>query len=99
MTMAFGTLAFTELAHSLNVRSMDKSLFTIGFFTNKALTLAILGSALLQVAVMTLPVVKTWFSIEPMTAIQWAIVAGLSLSIIPIVEIQKVIMRAFKKNK
>ena len=99
MTMAFGTLAFTELAHSLNVRSMDKSLFTIGFFTNKALTLAILGSALLQVAVMTLPVVKTWFSIEPMTTIQWAIVAGLSLSIIPIVEIQKVIMRAFKKNK
>jgi len=99
MTMAFATLAFTELMHSLNVRSMDKSIFTIGLFSNKTLLWAILGSIVLQVVVLTVPFVANLFDVEMMQPAQWAWVIGLSVSIIPIVEIQKAIYRARRGEK
>lgn len=91
MTMAFATLSFTELVHSFNVRSADKSLFTIGF--NKTLNWAILLSAALQTIVLTVPALAEIFKVEIMGTAQWIWVLGLSLSIVPIVEIQKFIYR------
>jgi Ca2+-transporting ATPase len=99
MTMAFATLSFTELVHSFNVRSADKSLFKIGVFTNKILTWAILASAMLQIIVLAVPFLANIFDVKIMNLTQWAIVAGISLSIIPIVEIQKAIYRATKVEK
>jgi len=99
MTMAFATLAFTELAHSFNVRSADKSIFTIGVFSNKALTGAILGSFALQLIVLAVPVIGGLFDVEMMNLEQWLWVLGLSISIIPIVEIQKAIYRATHVEK
>lgn len=93
MTMAFATLAYTELAHSFNVRSMDKSLFEIGFFSNKTLTWAILLSVILQTLVLSVPFLANLFGAEMMNSVQWIWVACLSLSIFPIVEIQKWIYR------
>lgn len=93
MTMAFATLSFTELIHSFNVRSLDKSLFTLGVFSNKTLVWAIFGSAILQLVVLTVPAVATLFKVEIMNSTQWIWVLGLSFSIIPIVEIQKLIYR------
>ena len=93
MTMAFATLSFTELIHSFNVRSLDKSLFTLGVFSNKTLVWAIFGSAILQLVVLTVPAVATLFKVEIMNTTQWIWVLGLSFSIIPIVEIQKLIYR------
>lgn len=93
MTMAFATLSFTELVHSFNVRSADKSLATIGFFSNKTLTWAILGSAMLQLVVLTVPFLADIFNAEIMGRDQWLWVIALSLAIIPVVEIQKFIYR------
>lgn len=99
MTMAFATLSFTELFHSFNVRSMDKSLFTIGVFSNKTLSLAILGSATLQLIVLTVPFLAEIFKVEIMESAQWLWVVGLSFAIIPIVEIQKFIYRKVHVEK
>ena len=99
MTMAFATLSFTELFHSFNVRSLDKSLFTIGVFSNKTLVWAILGSSILQLVVLTIPGIANLFEIEIMHTAQWLWVLGLSFSIIPIVEIQKAIYRATHVEK
>ena len=43
-TLAFATLAFTQLAHSFNVRSTYASLFQIGWFSNRPLLLAVFAS-------------------------------------------------------
>lgn len=99
MTMAFATLAFTELVHSFNVRSMDKSLLRIGIFSNRTLTWAILLSAALQTLVLTIPVLANLFSVEIMNQVQWIWVICLSLAIFPIVEIQKLIYRKFHVEK
>lgn len=99
MTMAFATLSFTELFHSFNVRSMDKSLLTIGVFSNKTLSWAILGSAALQLIVLTIPFLAEIFKVEIMGSAQWIWVVGLSFAIIPIVEIQKFIYRKVHVEK
>jgi len=66
-TLAFATLAFTQLAHSFNVRSTHASLFQIGWFSNRPLLLAVLASAALQVAVLAIPFLAPFFDVVPLT--------------------------------
>jgi len=94
ITMAFVTLGLIQLTHSLNVRSSTKSLFDIGFFTNRHLIGAIIISALLQVVVVLVPFLNSIFRVTPLSLNQWLIVIAASLAIIPIVEAVK-----FVQNK
>ena len=54
-TMAFMTLSLSQILQAFNMRS-DRSLFKIGFFTNKNLNLAILASLALVCLVLFTPV-------------------------------------------
>lgn len=91
-TMAFMTLAFVQFVHVFNVRSMQKSIFKIGFFTNKWLNFAVLGSMLLQLSTL-LPGIREIFGIVPIGFEYWAIICGLSLVPLVVVEIEKRITR------
>ena len=62
-TMAFLTLALSQIVQAFNMRS-DKSLFKIGFFGNKTLNLSTLATVVLTVLVATLPGVRTAFALE-----------------------------------
>jgi Ca2+-transporting ATPase len=95
-TMAFATLGLIQLAHSMNVRSVDKSLFKIGVFTNKYLNIAIVVSALMQIMVIIIPYFNHMFKVSHLNIVQWLIVVAASLLIIPVVEIGKLIM--FRKE-
>lgn len=70
-TLAFATLAFTQLAHSFNVRSADASLFAIGWLSNRPLLLAVAASALLQIVVLTVPFLSTVFDVTAPAAHRW----------------------------
>ncbi|HHW49585.1 MAG TPA: calcium-translocating P-type ATPase, SERCA-type [Clostridiaceae bacterium] len=89
VTMAFATLGLIQLAHSFNVRSDRKSIFEIGLFSNKYQIGAVIISALLQLIVIIVPQLSKIFKVVPLNPVQWLIVAGASLLIIPIVEIVK----------
>ncbi len=89
VTMAFATLALSQLAHAFNVRSINKSLFIIGLFTNPYLLGALLISIILQVSVITLPFLNGVFKVVPLSGEQWLIVTIASVLIIPLVEIVK----------
>ena len=54
-TMAFMTLALSQILQSFNMRS-DRSLFKVGFFTNKNLNPAVLASLALVLIVLFTPV-------------------------------------------
>ncbi|WP_285109241.1 calcium-translocating P-type ATPase, SERCA-type [Paenibacillus sp. UMB4589-SE434] len=94
VTMAFATLGLIQLTHSFNVRSNRKSLFTIGFFSNKYLNGAAIVSGLLVVLVILLPFMNELFDVVPLNGEQWLIVIACAVAIIPIVEIVKLIVRA-----
>ena len=62
-TMAFVTLAFSELVHVFNVRNNKKSIFKTKVFNNSKLVWAILASAALMGIILAIPALRTVFSI------------------------------------
>lgn len=62
-TMAFVTLALSELAHVFNVRNNKKSLFKTKVFNNTKLIWAILASAGLMLVILAVPALREIFSI------------------------------------
>lgn len=92
-TMAFVTMALSQLVHSFNVRSMKQSLLTIGFGTNRSLIYAFMASSAMLLIVIFTPILRELFDTAMLRPSDWAVV--LSLSIVPLflVEISKVVGR------
>ena len=96
-TMAFSTLIICELLRSYTARSIDKTVFEIGVFTNKKLVFATLFSFMLMLVVIYVPVLNDAFGLMDLGPREIAVVLG--SSVIPLVagEIQKKVR--FRKNK
>ena len=98
-TMAFVALGLIQLFHSFNTRSSEDSIFSIGLFSNPWILGALAVSAILQLSVILLPFLNNLFHVVPLTAGQWLTVLGLSFSMIPIVEIVKLVQRSVRKER
>lgn len=96
MTMAFLTMNMAEIFHSFNMRSTNKSIFTLNSH-NKYLFGAMIASLVLTTAVIYVPFLSNAFGLEHISLVEYAISMGLSISVIPIVEIVKAIQRKTKK--
>ena len=94
-TMAFCTLCFSQLAHSFNVRSVDKSIFKIGFSTNKHLVNANLVSGFMVLMVIFISPLRQVFKLSFLSPMNWLVVVTLSLTPLVIVEFSKL----FKDGK
>ncbi len=95
-TMAFAALALGQLVHAVNIRSTH-SLFVAGFFSNRYMVGAFLGSLTLLLGVLLIPGVQSVFSLIPMSGAAWLAVVGLALAPLVIVEIYKLIVHLIKK--
>lgn len=95
-TVAFTTLVFFQLFHSLNSQS-DKSLLKVGI-ANKYLAIAITSSFVLQLAVIYLPMLDPIFETVSLSAGEMAKIVLISFLIIPVVEVKKLISNRPKKN-
>ena len=62
-TMAFVTLALSELVHVFNVRNNKTSLFKTKVFNNSKLIWAVIASAALMLVILAVPVLRSIFSI------------------------------------
>lgn len=83
-TMAFVLLSDLELLHAFNVRAEDGSAGRKRFFGNRILCGTVALGALLSVLLVTVPPLAALFDLEALTAVQWAIVAALSLLVLPV---------------
>ena len=92
MTMAFLTMSMTEIFHSFNMRSRKHSIFTIKK-QNLYLWGSMLGSLLLTILVIYVPVLSDLFEFQHISLMEFAISMAMAFSIIPIVEIEKVFLR------
>ncbi|MCL2514096.1 MAG: cation-translocating P-type ATPase C-terminal domain-containing protein, partial [Oscillospiraceae bacterium] len=92
-TMAFLIIGWSSIINIFNARSNKKSIFTIGFTSNRLLFLAILFSIGIVAFVATVPYVRDVFYCVPLDLTHWLIVAGLSISPIFVGEMQKVFLR------
>lgn len=98
LTMAYATLGLIQLFHAFNVKSVHQSLFTVGFFRNKAFNWAILVSALLLMVTILVPGFNGLFHVTELDGFQWATVLGAGVAMIVIVEIVKFFQRHAQKR-
>jgi len=93
-TMAFSTLCLSRLLHGFNSR-FQESIFSIGIFTNRYLWIAtILGYLLLEL-VLRLNSLMGVFEVAPLSLNQYAIIYGLSLVPLILVQFYKVAGKKF----
>ncbi len=92
-TMAFSTLTLSQLFHAFNVRSEDRSLFSMGVLSNPAMNRAFLAGLALQLAVLLLPPLRGVFDVAAMDLFQWLTVLFLAAAPIPICECAKSMAR------
>ena len=88
-TMAFVTLAFSELVHVFNVRNNKESLFKTKVFNNSKLIWAILGSAALMLVILLVPALRNVFSIPVLPTQNVLELVGLVIAPLIIVELFK----------
>jgi Ca2+-transporting ATPase len=98
-TACFIVLSCSQLFHSFNCRSMDKSLFTLGVFGNKKLIGAALISFILQMAVVYVPILQIIFKTEPLGLFDWVLVLVISSFPFWAMEMVKLVQRIVKKEK
>ncbi|MDV2480694.1 HAD-IC family P-type ATPase [Methanoculleus sp. Wushi-C6] len=91
-TMAFTGLIVFELYNVLNFRSFRFPLHRIGFFSNPALVLAILGSLVLQALVVYVPVFNAFLGTAPLTLADWGLLALLGLPVLLAGEAYKILL-------
>ncbi len=96
MTMAFLTLSMAEIFHSYNMRSERGSLFSVKGH-NPYLFGAMAVALLLTVAVIYIPPLQTAFGFAHISFVEYAIAMGLAFSVLPIVELVKLVRRKLNK--
>ncbi|MGI6217826.1 MAG: HAD-IC family P-type ATPase, partial [Coriobacteriales bacterium] len=98
MTMAFLTLSMVEMFHSLNMRSMRGSIFKLK--TQNMWLWGAFGAAfLLTLAVIEIPVLADAFGFAELDLMHYGIALLLAICIIPIVEVEKAVMRSIDRHK
>jgi Ca2+-transporting ATPase len=98
-TMAFVTLALTQLFHSYNVKS-EHTIFHKSTLNNKMLNFAFILGFVLQMAVVYIPGVNT--GVFQTVALQWnelLIAIGLALAMVVIMEVYKLVVKLVEKAK
>lgn len=93
LTMSYATLGLIQLFHAFNVKSVHKSIFTVGAFKNKIFNYAILLSFVLLASTIVIPGFNDLFKVAHLDGAQWLVVLIGSFAIIPIVEIVKWVQR------
>jgi Ca2+-transporting ATPase len=92
-TMVFVTLVLAELVNAFNCRAVTLSLFTVGFFANRYLIGAVLLSLAMTVVVVEYDPLARLFHTVSLSWRDWLLAMGLSLSLFPVVEVTKWLLR------
>lgn len=98
-TVAFTTLVFSQLFYVFDCRSERESIFSLGFFTNRWLVMAVLISAAMQFAVLYIPQLQQVFATVPLAGEHWLMILLLSFTPTLIAAIRLSIRKNFKKKQ
>jgi Ca2+-transporting ATPase len=89
VTMAFTVFVMFQMFNALNCRSEEKSIFKLGFFSNKYVLLAIAASIFMQLAVLYVPLLQFIFGTVTLSVKDLALVTAVAGSVFVVDEIRK----------
>ncbi len=98
-TVAFCTLAFTQLFYSFSCRSQAYTLPELGVLTNPYLLGAIAVSGLLQLSVIMLPFARSVFDVSTRSFHSWAPILLLSLLPVTLIEVAKLVRAWYRRRQ
>lgn len=99
-TMVFALVVFSEMFNAFNWRSDRYSIFSLGFFTNRALIYAVLITVVLQLMVIYVPFFQKAFRTVPLSLFEWGVILALASTTLISMEFVKYISRKkLQKNK
>ena len=90
-TVTFCVAAFAQLFFSIGCRSDHRTAIQLGFFTNPALVIAVVLSALVQLAVVMLPPTQSVLEVGAMPLGEWGLVLGLAVVPVTVLEVEKLL--------
>jgi cation-transporting P-type ATPase F len=96
-TVAVNAVIAMQIGYLFNCRSLDQSVFRIGFFSNRPLLLGVGIMIILQMAFTYVPIMQVIFQTAPMTGQQWLIVAGLGVCVPLIIGVEKFIAARIRR--
>ncbi len=97
MTMAFLTMSMAEIFHSINMRSQNKSIFSLPTH-NVYLFGAMLASLVLTSTVIYVPFLNRLFGFAHISAAEYLVAMALAFAVIPAVELVKLFKRRAAKK-
>jgi len=97
-TLAFTTMAMFQVFNAINCRSSTKSIFELGYFTNKYLVVANVTSITLQVSATLLLPLQVALETTPLSIWDWVSIFLVSSSVLFADELRKLIRKMIKKR-
>jgi Ca2+-transporting ATPase len=92
-TITFTTLTLAQMGNALAIRSNIDSTFTIGFLSNRLMVVSILLTFGLQLALIYVPFLQTFFRTEALSLRDLLISLAISSIIFAVVELEKWVRR------
>ncbi len=90
-TVAFVSMSMFQLFNVFNMRSLKKSLFKIGIFSNKWLTWGLIVSFLAMLGTIYLPWIKDIFQFVPLSVAEFGLITLIASSVFVVGEIYKLV--------
>ncbi len=98
-TITFFVLSFLELFHSFNIRSERNSAFGPGFFSNRMLFVTVSVGIAVNLLLCAFAPLRAAFGIVSLTGAQWGLVFAAALSILPLAELYKAVVRGVLRGR
>ncbi len=98
MTVAFSVMVFTQLFNVLNMRSLKKSIFNIGLFSNKFIILSLIASLGLFILVIYTPLFQDIFKFSSLDLSELIFIVSLSSLILWVGELYKYLKYSKKRS-
>jgi len=96
-TVAVNVVIFVEIFYLFNARSMTRSPFQLGFFTNPWAIGGALLMVIIQITYTYLPFMNQLFGSQPIPAVLWLDILFVSLAAFVIIEFEKWVRRRINR--
>ncbi|MBN2111125.1 MAG: HAD-IC family P-type ATPase [Methanosarcinaceae archaeon] len=92
-TLTFATVVSMILFVPSAFRSLDRSIFSMGFFSNRLMVAGVTFSFLLTLSAMYIPFLSRIFELVPLDLQQWLLPLGVAFSAMLIIEVLKAVTK------
>jgi Ca2+-transporting ATPase len=98
-TMVFTTLCLAQMGHALAVRSDSQLTIQLNPLSNPYLLGAVLLTTSLQIGLLYVPALQTFFGVTPLNGLELLICFGFSALMFVWIEMEKWVIPLFRKDK